>query len=211
MILDLHTHLPAPKDEALISASPAEVATLIEEGGCPSQLWSVGVHPWKVGISGLLPDDAKLIEELAGRDDVPAIGETGIDMVHEGAAPLFAQINAFLAQMKIAKRLNKPVVIHAVKAADVVIPLVRDAGVKAVVHGFRVKPTVAAMFIKAGIGLSFGEKFNPESLLAAPLDMIYAETDESTLSIHEIIAGLHEVRPEVTEDLIADNISRFLS
>ena len=42
------------------------------------------------------------------------------------------------------------------------------------------------MFLKAGIILSIGEKFNTETLKSIPIDKILIESDESTTPIEEI-------------------------
>ena len=209
MILDLHTHLPGPRPQAIISCSPFEIP---EEGEFKGQLYSVGIHPWNVKITGLSLSDKAALAAAAMRPDVVAIGETGIDLQHPGAAPLFAQMLAFKAHVELSERLEKPLIIHSVKAQDMIIGVRKDMGAKMpwIIHGFRGKPTVADMYLKAGIGVSFGEKFNAESLMTVPLDMIFAETDESTLTIEEIIAALTAVRPEVSPELIAENIKNLL-
>lgn len=243
-ILDLHTHLPAPKPGAIISASPEDIekALRIESSMCRAsdvftgqtncesdidandglskagdsvcnQLWSVGYHPWEIGISGLLPEQIERLTRIASLPQVVAIGETGIDNARRGV-PLFAQINAFLSHIKVAASVGKPLIIHSVHAHDVVVQLLRDAGVdrgeiRAVIHGFRGKPSIAGIYLKHGIGLSYGDHFNAESLAITPLEMMYAETDESSLTIDEIIERLRTADPRVSKEQLAANAGKI--
>jgi TatD DNase family protein len=70
---------------------------------------AVGRHP--NGADGFDDDAAAAIEALAADDAVVAIGETGLDFYRDRAEPE-AQRRAFTAQIEIAARVEKPVVIH---------------------------------------------------------------------------------------------------
>ncbi len=69
----------------------------------------VGRHP--NGSSGFGDGDAEVIEQLAGHPRVAAIGETGLDYYRD-RAPRSDQQRAFRAQIAIARRTAKPLVIH---------------------------------------------------------------------------------------------------
>ena len=76
---------------------------------------------------------------------------------------------------------------RAVRAADVLLPMVREWHGRMVWHGFRGKPQQAEQLLRAGIELSFGEHFNADSLrLAYGERKMWLETDDSILSIKEI-------------------------
>lgn len=203
-ILDLHTHLPAPRPGAIISCSPYELPL---PDAFPEQLYSVGFHPWNINMSGLTPADLQTLRQAAERPDVVAIGEAGIDKAREGAAPLFAQMLAFKAQIDVSEELSKPLIIHCVKAHDIVIGLRKEYNPtqRWIIHGFRGKPSILQMLLDAGIDVSYGELFNPESVALTPLDRVFAETDESSLSIEEIISSLHNINPQITTNLISAN------
>ena len=73
------------------------------------------------------------------------------------------------------------------------------------VHGFRGKPSLAKMMTDAGIYLSFGEKFNAETVAMMPSELLLAETDKSILSITEIIGQLSvAANRDVTSDIITN-------
>lgn len=218
MILDIHTHRRAPYPEGVISVAPEE----FEANLIPGQLYSVGIHPWTTGED--VPDQLwRNLEEAAENPQVAAIGECGIDMVKGG--PLFRQMLVFKRQALLSEQVGKPLVIHCVKSHDVVIGIYKE--IKPVqpwlIHGFRGKPSVAAMIVKTGINLSFGSLFNEETVSAMPENMIFAETDEASVSIDEVIARLSDSRRRLetcitatesgkTEmrDIISANTARFL-
>ncbi|MDE5552210.1 MAG: TatD family hydrolase [Muribaculaceae bacterium] len=207
-ILDIHTHLPAPRPDGVIAASPDELRGLYEQ--FPKQLWAVGYHPWEIPSTGLTETQLQTLTEVAGLPRVVAIGETGIDKARIEDIPLFAQINAFNRHMELARSLAKPLILHAVKAQDVLIPMLRDCGVPVVIHGFRQKPSIADMYLNAGCYLSYGAQFNADSVAVTPADRLLAETDCNDLTIEAVIGQLRAVRPDITTDTIAVNTARLL-
>ena len=73
-------------------------------------LWAaVGVHPH--GAARLPPDWLRQLEGLSAHPKVRAIGEIGYDYHYDGDWKE-AQRAAFEAQLQLAARLEKPVVIH---------------------------------------------------------------------------------------------------
>lgn len=203
LCLDIHTHHPAPQPQAVIAASMSDFSPM------DGQLYSLGVHPWntQVPMSG---SDWEEFERLASLSFVVAIGECGIDTLK--GAPLYKQLLVFKRQIEISEKLGKPLIIHDVKAHDIIVGLKRDIKPrqKWMVHGFRGKPSVAKMLFSQGIYLSFGEKFNPETLPTVPSEMILAETDDSALSIEQIISNMSAVVGTDMTDQIQSNTMKFL-
>jgi TatD DNase family protein len=70
---------------------------------------AVGRHP--NGTTGFDDAAAARIEELAGHPRVAAVGETGLDFYRDRAARA-DQRHAFVAHVRIARRVAKPLVIH---------------------------------------------------------------------------------------------------
>lgn len=189
-ILDCHTHHSAPQPEGIICLTPQEFCDLDKAGALLSeQAYSVGIHPWATLEA---PSETlwELMEQAADSPMTVAIGEAGIDTIKGG--PMFRQLQVLIRQVEISEKVVKPLLLHDVKAHDVIIGLKRDLAPTQpwIIHGFRGKPSVARMLLDAGMYLSFGEKFNPEALSLTPSNRLLAETDESSLSITEIIAVL---------------------
>lgn len=194
MLLDIHSHKAAPYPEGIINVAPDEFMSL--EG----QLYSVGIHPWNTS-GGISEDLMKKLDEAAAHPQVVAIGECGVDVSKGG--PMFRQLQVFRHHVELSERLRKPLVIHCVKGADIILGLKRDLQptLPWIIHGFRGKPALAQQLLNAGLLLSYGPKFNPESVALTPAEALLAETDDSPESIAEVIAALSEAtsRPLETE------------
>lgn len=206
MILDIHTHHPAPQPEGVISLRFSGADFQFHK----TQKYSIGLHPWDSNAE-VGADFWEKFESLAAAPEVVAIGEAGIDLNDKGA-PMFRQLNQLKRQIEISENLQKPLIIHDVKAHDIICALRRDLKPSQawVVHGFRGKPQLAEMLLKAGLYISLGELFNPDTALKLPADRLLAETDESPLSIREVIQKISNVRDEDTTEIIANNIKRIL-
>lgn len=196
-MIDVHTHKLAPQPDAVISLSLPEQLGLLpwtqDETAGPVQLYSVGVHPWDADKFNA--EVSATLEKAAGLPYVVAIGECGIDLVHK-EVPLFRQMEVFKFQIDLSEKVGKPLIVHDVKAHDIIVGLRRDLKPKQpwIIHGFRGKPPVARMLMKAGCLLSFGEKFNPETVRLIEPDKILIETDCSPLSIQDIRKLIDQAR-----------------
>ncbi|MCP3974466.1 MAG: TatD family hydrolase [bacterium] len=113
--------------------------------------WAVGLHPhdaakWKA--------EGGRIEVLA--TEAAAIGECGLDF-YRNLAPRDAQLEAFRAQLGIAKQLNKPAIVHCRDAfADVHAELESaDLGEKAILHCWTGGPRWTKRFRELGVTFSY--------------------------------------------------------
>lgn len=197
MILDIHTHKRAPYPEGLVNADFNDFKP--EEG----QYYSVGIHPWDTSAV-ITSEMFETLEKTVAHRAVLALGECGIDTLKGG--PMFRQLQVFRNQVEISERVGKPLILHAVKATDIIMGLKRDLhpSQQWIIHGFRGKPQTAEMLLKAGIILSFGPKFNIDTVAIIPPGSILAETDDSIQTIEEVIAGLsvaanRDLTPEITD------------
>ena len=121
MASDFHTHTPVVSRRALVSAADPGAAPLV----------SLEFHPWRVpaGFSALPGEFAARLCRAA------ALGEVGLDRMHP---PEFAlQLRAFAAAVEAGAALRKPLVIHAVRAADEVCRLTSGYPAPRLIHGFR--------------------------------------------------------------------------
>ena len=200
MILDIHSHNKIAGKHKIVNLSPENYIAIDK----PNQFYSIGVHPWNINH-----DADKMLDILvsvAHHENIIAIGETGIDLA-KSSAPLFRQLIVFKRHIELSELLQKPLIIHNVKAHDIIIGLRKDLkpSMPWIIHGFRNKPSVAKMLIDAGLYLSFGEKFNIDSLQITPNERILAETDESESSIDEIIAKLTDASKKNIRELVIQN------
>ncbi len=196
--LDCHTHrLPDQPGRALVSTRPAEFAP--QAGQC----YSVGVHPW-------YPQDAALPwQAMVRHPQVWAVGEAGLDKRCD--TPWEQQLELFGQQIEASEAVGKPLVIHLVGAAAELLALHRTLRPRQawIVHGFRGKAPQADSYLRRGLYLSFGSRFQPEALLATPLERLLLETDESPESIDDIYARVARLRGLSVEELTAATQANF--
>jgi len=156
---------------------------------------TVGIHP--LYVDALTPLQwLDPLRKLAGRPEVAAIGEIGLDYFHpppDGSTEAESraiQREVFETQLQLAIELDLPVVIHQRESAeDVMAVLLNFPGIKAVLHCFNGTHEQAGRAIEAGFYLSFtGILTFPsagdvrEVAAAAPLDRIMVETDSPYLA-----------------------------
>ena len=189
---DIHTHRRRG------DAYPAILNTQEE---ATDETISVGIHPWNVDKDW--KEKFHTIEELAKAQNVVAIGECGIDKVRSAAIPEI-QEEAFRAHIALSERLQKPLIIHCVKAYDTIIALHKETKPRQawIIHAFRGKPQQATQLTKAGLYLSLGEHFNEESARSIPADRLFVESDDSETPIENIYSSIASVRGCCVEELI---------
>lgn len=205
-LLDIHTHhLPQLPGEAILNCYPD---TFVPEVG---GWYSVGVHPWHVTASVGGRYDTKTLLPLLKHSQVLAVGEAGLDKLAD--APMSLQVEIFEWQARMAMEIDKPLIIHLVKAVDELLKLkqmIRPTN-PWIIHGFRGKAILAEEYLRHGFYLSFGEKYQVEVLRIVPSDRLFLETDESTVPIAELYKLAAEVRGISYDELletISENIGK---
>lgn len=203
MILDIHSHKKVPQADAILNLPVAEFNPV------ERQAYSVGIHPWSLSASS---DrfSFEQVEQITRHESVVAIGETGIDLAKD--VPLYEQMLVFRRHISLSESIKKPMIIHCVRAHDIIAGLRKEFKPKMdwIIHGFRGKPTIAKILLDSGCHLSFGEHFNADSVAITPIDRLFVETDESELTIDEIIKNLSNIRHDIIPETIVANINRLL-
>lgn len=150
---------------------------------------TVGVHPHDAAKA--TGDTLKQLEQLARHPKVLAVGEIGLDY-HYDNSPREVQREMFAAQMDIAVRAGKPIVIHTRDAwADTFAALEAawKPGRGGIMHCFSGGPEEARASLALGFHLSFAGMLTypkavdiQEAARIAPLDRILVETDAPYLA-----------------------------
>ena len=181
---------------AINNLSPAEALADQSE-----RFISVGLHPWYIEANR--EEHLRILGEVAGKKRVVMIGETGLDKLCKTDFEL--QQTVFLRQIELAEEVQKPLIIHCVKAWPELIAIRKKVlpSVPWIIHGFRGKPELARQLLDMDMYLSFGEKFNAESLRITPLERLCTETDESKSSIEEIYRKIAELK-EISVELLIE-------
>lgn len=151
--------------------------------------YSIGIHPWTT--ENMTEDEAetalKKISKNAELKQIIAIGECGIDRLRGGDRIFQEEI--FKEHIRISESVGKPLIIHSVKSTEDIIRLKKEINPSQlwIIHGFRGKKETAQQLLSHGIALSLGEHFNEEAAKSIPVDMLFHETDDSSLTIDQII------------------------
>jgi TatD DNase family protein len=147
----------------------------------------VGLHPHEASN---LAAEWQMLEPLAVSDECVGVGEAGFDLYYEHS-PRDEQEAAFRWQIRLAKRLGKPLVIHSRDAWEHTFRVLDDEGVpeRTVFHCFTGGPDEARMAIDRGCYVSFSGivSFKNADALRdaarlAPADRLLVETDSPYLA-----------------------------
>ena len=90
---------------------------------------SIGVHPHQAHHYAADPDRAAAVvrEQWTASPGARAIGEIGLDY-HYDFSPRDVQQAVFRAQLRLARELDRPVVIHTREAEDDTVAMLREEG-----------------------------------------------------------------------------------
>lgn len=199
--VDIHTHKSLGiKDEIWVrNLSVNEAKAILAEN--LDDFFSVGIHPWNA--ENIDESEFQQLEILAKNENVKLIGECGLDKNRE--ISFAKQLSVFEKQIQLSEMIRKPLIIHCVGYFNEIIALRKQKNPEQqwIIHGFRGKPQLAEQLLKAGFSLSFGERFNPESVKVCPIDQLFIETDESEKSVSEIYAEIAQIKNCTVEELQA--------
>lgn len=158
---------------------------------------------------GVLPTE----EEIVAAE---AVGEIGLDKVC--AVDFGRQKTVFNAQLDLAERFAKPVVLHCVRAFEEVMRCLEGRTLPAVIfHGFIGSKEQAERALQRGYYLSFGVRTarspkSVEALRHTPLERLFVESDEEMTpieTIYEEVATLRGVSVEELRSVTLANYTRI--
>lgn len=144
----------------------------------------VGVHPHSA--KEVDESTIEILKSFASREKVLAIGEIGLDF-HYDNSPRDVQKKWFIEQLKLAKEVDLPVVIHTREAMQETFDILKEAQdgtLRGVLHCYSGSVEMALEYIKLGFYISIAGPvtFNNSRVLkevvkAIPLDKLLVETD----------------------------------
>lgn len=114
-----------------------------------------------------------------------AIGETGLDFrtqfLNHGKD---VQLDYFTRQLQLSQKLDKPAVLHIVRAHQEALGVLRANPVRGMVHAFNGGPLLAQHYLDIGLHISVGAKLLypdnrdlHESVRQIPLERLLLESD----------------------------------
>lgn len=235
MLVDTHCHLGDPKfdpdRQAVVErarqqgihhivivaeshATSRRAVTLAQTFGLSA---TTGVHPHEA--SSWTADVARAVEDLLADPAVVAVGETGLDF-HYDYSPRDLQRRAFAAQLDLAARAGRPVVVHARDADDEIASMLGDAGSPVVLHSFSSGPAVFQAGLDMGAYFSFSGMVTfrnwalVDCVRGCPSDRLLVETDAPYLApvphrgsrnepafVRDVALRVAELRDETVETI----------
>jgi TatD DNase family protein len=249
-IIDTHAHIDLPEFDAdrqdmIGRMLAAGVHAVVAIGYSPERWRSTAQlaeqYPFVVRTVGLHPNSAAewspsvlagLERELGTGNAIVGVGEIGLDYFREHAARE-TQLEAFDAQLQLARRYELPIVIHQRNAeADVIDILSRHAPLDGIMHCFSGDRSFATHCLNLGLHLGVGGVATypkstevREALGFAPLDRLVIETDAPFLAPQgyrgkrnepgwvvvalETVAALHRVDREEAAAVTTQNAERL--
>lgn len=210
MLFDSHAHLDASRfnddREAMIQRAKASGVELIMNPGADYESSIAAVklaeaYDFIYAAVGIHPHDAKslddmmlkLIEKMAKKDKVKAIGEIGLDY-HYDYSPRDVQQYWFRKQLQLAKKLKLPVIIHDREANQDVFNILNEEGsfeTGVLLHCYSGNKELAKEYVKRGAYISIAgpvtfknARKTVEVVKEIPLDHLLIETDAPYLTPH---------------------------
>ncbi len=207
-LVDTHAHLD---DARFREDLPGVLARAAEAGvehiltvGCDLEssresLRLAAAHPGLYAALGIHPHDApqatkeglEILRNLLGNDRAVAVGEIGLDFYRD-RSPRDVQRRAFRDQLRLAREVGKPVIVHDRDAHEEVLAILREeraAEIGGVLHCFSGDLAMARACVEMGLYISIaGPVTYPanealrEVVRQIPVDHLLIETDAPYLA-----------------------------
>ncbi len=248
MLADSHCHLNNPafdedRGEVIARVREAGVKYLLNVGyDIPTSLFAielseeydfmysaVGVHPHNA--TSLDPAALTQMEDFARHHKVVAIGEMGLDFYRD-ISPRDVQRRAFRAQLALAKKVKKPVIIHSRDAMDETLSILEEEDVAqtgGVMHCFPGTASDMRRAVEMNMFISYSGNITypkaeglREALAHTPGHRLLIETDSPYLSpqkkrgkrndptnLTDILAKAAEVRKVTVADMERITVTNF--
>ncbi len=205
-MIDSHAHVDmeafdADRDEVLLRAREAGVETILSLGMIdgkdsyeraflivdenPNLLTAIGCHPHDAKLFDEKGGEA-LVERLADRPRLMAIGEIGLDY-HYDNSPRPVQQEVFRRQIRLARKVKLPIIVHQRESEQDLTTILQEeeaADVGGILHSFTADLKTAEAAIEHGFLVSFSGILTFKSAEALrdvarqlPLRNLLVETD----------------------------------
>jgi len=210
MLFDTHVHLNAHQysedfEEVIERAQEAGVSSMVVVGFDEETIQkamalterydfiyaAVGWHP--VDAIDMTDEHLQWLEELAAHPKVVALGEMGLDY-HWDKSPKDVQKEVFRKQIRLAKKVKLPIIIHNREASADIVAILQEEDaqeVGGIMHCFSGSVEIAEQCLAMNFYLSFGgpvtfknAKKPKEVVKHVPLDRLLIETDCPYLTPH---------------------------
>ena len=256
MFIDSHAHIDGPefdsdRDEVLQRARDAKVDIILNVGtgdphsGAferaiefgskqPSVYTAIGTHPHDANKYDQAAED-KIKRLLSEGERVVAWGEIGLDF-HYDNSPREQQVQAFRKQLRAARELDLPVIIHTREAEQETVAILQEeyaaASRKGVFHCFTGTTELAERGLELGFMISFSGILTfkkaedlRDTARRVPLDRLLIETDCPYLApipyrgkrnepayvveVAKCLADMHQISVEALAEATSHNFAEL--
>ncbi|WP_240377899.1 TatD family hydrolase [Bacillus piscicola] len=152
---------------------------------------SVGWHP--VDAVDMTEEHLEWLEQLAAHPKVVALGEMGLDY-HWDKSPKEIQKEVFRKQIRLAKKVNLPIIIHDREAHEDIVEILKEEQAEetgGIMHCFGGSLEIAKECLDMNFYISFGGPVTfknatlpKETAKEIPMDRLLIETDSPYLAPH---------------------------
>lgn len=177
--MDAHTHHLPQKGKNIFACLDLSNGSFPHREEVKDHIFSLGIHPADTGKKSI----QDLYKKMELFPDFAAIGECGLDK-YIPADPE-KQKELFLQQAFLAQELQKPLIIHCVKAWDILYQCAKkfpEKNRRWLIHSFRGDPALARDLLQHNFTLSFAPqmvKNMPERVKEMRETPFLLETDDS--------------------------------
>lgn len=211
--LDFHNH----KKRRKLNENITEITSVHYGKNTEYELFTIGKHPWWT-TEELSPEEVAYFKGCLSQKNCLGIGEVGLDKLN--GPELLIQRKVLESQLKLANKLQKPVIIHCVRAFDTLLKIKKDFPKipNWCVHGFSRHAILAEQLIHQGFYISLmpvREVTNKyiSLLKSLPEDRFFLETDSMpNIKIEDIYlqaSKIREVSQETLQKQLVKNAEKF--
>lgn len=173
-------------------------------------------------------------EEIISDPRIVAIGEMGLDYYWEKDEDMHKkQQEVFIRQIELAKKVNKPILVHSRDAAQDTFEILKKANHRGILHCYSYSVEMAKEFIKLGYYISLAgpvtfksARVPKEVAVDIPLDKLLIETDSPYLTpepnrgkrnepsnvqfVGKLICELRSIDEDIFKEQISINYNNIL-
>ncbi len=205
--IDIHTHNPI--DKSILGIQNFCIDKVSIEQQWPSS-FSAGLHPWflhKIDIN----QSFKQLEYISENENFKAVGECGLDRAI--ARNFEVQVQAFIMQINLAVQINKPIIVHNVRAFADILGLLKSEkpSVPIILHAFNGNKDILHKLLRHNVYFSLGADILKNNSKAQriikhiPINRLFLETDEWKGNIGDLYAAASKIIGVDVENL-RDNL-----
>lgn len=211
--IDFHTH----RSKYSHRTDVIEIVSKHLDKFTPDEWYTIGKHPW---WTSNIPSEVELraLKCHLQKSSCLALGEIGLDNLID--TPMQTQMEIVETMLHLLHDLNKPVVIHCVRAYDQLMRIKKTFSKISTwcIHGYARHATLAAQLIQAGFYISLMppkriDRKYIELVQSIPLEKCFLETDSMPdvhiESIYLQVAKIRNVPMKVLQIQMIENAKRF--